>query len=64
MSLEVPELFQANTTDVHNVVTLRDGGLWIAAGDHGAQGRVEISERLIQGKQAGILVGDVGYCGL
>lgn len=60
MALEIPKLLQANTTDIHNVVALRDGRLWVAAGHHGAQRCDESCERLIQGEQAEVLGRDIG----
>jgi hypothetical protein len=48
--LEVPELLQPNITDIHDVVALRDGCLRMVARYHGAEGRNESGERLVQGE--------------
>jgi hypothetical protein len=39
MGLQVPELLQANPTDVYDVVALRDWRFWVAASDHRTQRR-------------------------
>lgn len=50
VALQVPELLQPNTTDIHDVVALRDWRFWVATRDHGTQRCVESCERLIQGE--------------
>jgi len=53
--LQIPELLQSNSADVHDVVALRDGGFGVAARDHGAQRRHISGQRLIQGEQPHVL---------
>lgn len=55
VTLQVPKLLQSDPADIHNIVTLRDGGFGVAARNHGAQRRDIARQRFVQGEQADIL---------
>jgi hypothetical protein len=64
MSLQVPELLQTYSANIHDIVTLRNRSFGVATRDHGAQRRHISGQRLVQGEQADILSKNAWYCGL
>lgn len=59
--LQAPELPQTDIGNVDNVAGLRDGGLGVCTiGESRAQGKCEVDQVLVEGKQAQHLLGHLG----